>query len=197
MLIDILVGILLALGVTHIFNIPPTGEWILLGAIFALLPDIDFIFEFIKRGTVGGKKLGAHRVLTHIPLLFVLPAALLYVFFGAPVTALFTLCIIWHFVHDSNAMGYGNRLLWPFSKRFYKFFSDKQGNYQYNWSHILVSWSKSEVEALHAQHGNDAWIQDHLRHHATRWSYSLVLLLQSCILIFLLLLIVSFILLFV
>lgn len=180
MLIDILAGIILSLGVAHIFEMPLNPWWILLGAIFALLPDLDFFVEYFQRGTVGGKKLGAHRVLTHIPLLFVVPAILLYVFVSTPLAILFLVCILWHFAHDSHAMGYGYRLLYPFSNKFYKFFSDKEGNYKYDTKHILTSWTKAEVETLHAKHGNDDWIQDHLRHHATEWQKRVVVLLRYC-----------------
>lgn len=165
MFIDILAGILISLGLSFLLEIPLTPTWILLGAFFALLPDADFFIELAQRRTVGGKKLGAHRVLTHIPLLYIFPSAFLYFFFGLPLAILFTLCILWHFLHDSRGMGYGYRLLYPFSNRFYKFFSDKEGHYRYDLDHLVVSWTKEEVEALHEKYGNDHWIQDHVRYH--------------------------------
>ncbi len=94
MLIDIFAGLLISLGLAHILEIPLTPEWLLLGALFALLPDLDFFIEFFKRGTVGGKKMGSHRVLTHIPLLFVIPAVLMYIFVNAHLAILFVLCIL-------------------------------------------------------------------------------------------------------
>ncbi len=187
MLIDILAGILMSLGVAHIFEIQITLWWLLLGALFALLPDVDFLIEFIQCGTVGGKKLGSHRVLTHVPLLFLIPAVLLYIFMSTPLALLFLLCILWHFAHDIHAMGYGYRLFYPFSTRFYKFFSDTEGNYCYDLSHLVTSWTRTEVEALHKKHGNDTWIHDHLRYHATKWHASVVVLLRYCVIIFLLL----------
>lgn len=190
MLIDIVAGVIISLGVAHIFELDIVWWWVLLGALFAILPDLDFFIELFQRGTVGGKKLGSHRVLTHIPLLFVVPFVLLYVFASAPIAILFAICILWHFVHDIQGMGYGYRLFYPFSTRFYKFFSDKEGHYRYSLRHLVTSWSKSEVQLLHEKYGNDHWIQDHLRHHATKWQHPVVVLLRYCIIIFLLLFII-------
>jgi hypothetical protein len=187
MIIDLIAGIILSLGVAHVFELPVTPSWIFFGILFALLPDVDFFTEFLQRGTVGGKKLGSHRVLTHIPLLFVPPAVWLYLTIGTPVAVLFIVCILWHFTHDSHAMGYGYRLFYPFSEKFYKFFSDKEGNYRYDFSHFVTSWTKEEVEALHEKYGNDQWIQDHLRHHATKWQPRVILLLRYSFVILLLL----------
>ena len=192
MLIDIFVGILLSLGVGHIFEVPITPLWLLCGALFALLPDIDFFIEFFQRGTVGGKKLGSHRVLTHVPLLFVIPAVLLYIFTNTSFAVLFAFCILWHFAHDIHAMGYGYRLFYPFSTRFYKFFSDKEGNYRYDFAHFVTSWTREEVEALHLNHGNDQWIQDHLRHHANKWQSVVIPLLRAALILLALLCILSF-----
>lgn len=187
MLIDTVAGIILSLGVAHIFEVPLSPWWLILGVAFALLPDIDFLIELVQRGTVGGKKLGAHRVLTHIPLLFLMPGILLYLFASPPLALLFLSCILWHFVHDIHAMGYGYRLLYPFFDKFYKFFSDKEGHYRYDFSHFVTSWTREEVEALHEKHGNDEWIRDHLRHHANKWQSSIVKLLHYCFILILIL----------
>jgi hypothetical protein len=186
MLIDALAGFIFATITAYFFDIPLSLEWLLLGALFALLPDVDFFVELAKRKTVGGTKLGAHRVLTHLPFLFLPLGIILFFFFGKEVTTLFVLGTLWHFAHDAHAMGYGYRILWPFSDRFYKLFSDHEGNYRYDINYFLVSWTREEVEALHKKHGNDRWIQDHLQHHARRWWRVVrALLVFSVILLFL------------
>lgn len=188
MLIDIIAGILISLGVAHFFEVPISPGWLFLGALFALLPDFDFFLEYLKRGTVGGKKLDAHRVVTHVPLLFLIPAVLFLVFVSTPVALLFVLCIIWHFLHDSHAMGYGYRLFYPFSTKFYKFFSDKEGNYRYDFNHLVTSWTREEVDTLHEKYGNENWIKDHVQYHSKRWYMFLLTCLRYGIIIFLLLL---------
>jgi hypothetical protein len=188
MLIDILAGLILAAGSALFFDMPITITWLLLGALFALLPDVDFFIELARRKTVGGKKLGAHRVLTHIPFLFLPIGTVLFFLFGKEVATLFALGALWHFLHDAHAMGYGYRMLWPFSNKFYKFFSDKEGAYHYNFAHLFVSWTREEVEALHQKYGNDNWIQDHLRHHAMRWRRPVMTLLALSVIMYFILL---------
>jgi hypothetical protein len=197
MLIDTLAGFIFATITAYFFHIQLTLEWLLLGALFALLPDVDFFIELAQRKTVGGKKLGAHRILTHIPLLFLLLGIVLFFLFEKEVVTLFALGAVWHFLHDAHAMGYGYRMLWPFSKKFYKFFSDREGKYCYDTKHFLVAWTQEEVEALHQKHGNDNWIQDHLRHHARRWWGPVRALLGFSVILFFLVLLAFIFLLFV
>lgn len=185
MFLDILLGLFWATVTSFAFHVPLTPWWLFLGVLFAFLPDLDFWIEFIKRGTVGGKTLGAHRVLTHLPLLFVIPALLLFIYGSPALGTLFILGIYGHFLHDSAGMGYGYRLLYPFSPLFYKFFSDKEGNIIYTRKHFMVRWTRTEVEALHQKHGNDDWLQDDIQYHLTHWRE---LLLQVIILIFVIIL---------
>ena len=165
MFLDILLGLLWASLTSFIFAIPLTPWWLFLGVVFALLPDIDFLVEYLRRGTVGGKTLGDHRVLTHIPLLFVVPALLLFFFGSAALGTLFVLGVYGHFIHDATGMGYGYRLFYPFSPLFYKFFSDREGTIYRDRRHIMVRWKREEVEALHQKYGNDHWLQDDIAYH--------------------------------
>ena len=185
-----LAGFLFSLFTATFFDIPLTWQWVVLGMLFALLPDIDFFVEFLQRGTVGGKTLGAHRVLTHVPLLFVIPGIALWYFFGIPLAILFALSITWHFLHDSHAMGYGYRMFYPFSPKFYKFFSDREGDYHYDFKHFFMGWSQDEVRVLHQKYGNDHWIQDHLRHHANTWYRPVVTLLLVSVILYCILLLI-------
>ncbi|MEI9966249.1 MAG: metal-dependent hydrolase [Candidatus Moraniibacteriota bacterium] len=177
---DILLGILWAFLVSTLFHFPLTFSWVLLGILFALLPDIDFFVEYFKRGTVGGKTLGAHRMLTHIPLLFVPLGLILFFLFGSAVTLLFALGIIGHFLHDSRGMGYGYRFFYPFDKHFYKFFSDSEGHVSYAARDFLRRWSESEVRTLHQRFGNDNWIRDDWKWHKKHLPALLLKLLAFC-----------------
>lgn len=169
MFLDILLGTFWAFLTAYVFSVPPTPAWVLLGILFALLPDVDFWIEYLRRGTVGGKTLGDHRVLTHIPLLFVIPAILIFFYGGAALGTLFVLGVYGHFVHDITGMGYGYRLFYPFSPLFYKCLSNREGAICRDRKHLMVRWTREEVEELHQKYGNDNWLQDDIRYHITHW----------------------------
>lgn len=169
MLKDILLGIFWSFTVSALFEIEFTFGWMLLGVFFALLPDLDFFIEYAQRGRVGGKVLGAHRVVTHIPLLFVVLGIGIFFVFGSAVALLYALGVIGHFIHDSRGMGYGYRALFPFSRRFYKLFADPEGHTSYRPEHFIQSWTAAEVRGLQARHGNDNWLRDDLRYHVSHW----------------------------
>lgn len=177
MFLDIKLGLLWAFLVGLVFEQALTPGWIFTGVIFALLPDLDFWIEYIERGTVGGKVMGAHRALLHNPVPYIPVAFFVGTFFGPAWMTLFTLGVFGHFAHDLSGMGLGIRLFWPFSDRWYKFFSSKDGEIHYDWKHLLVSWSPEEMKALVAARGNDNWIREELHYmYAHRLSIFLKLL---------------------
>ena len=164
MFLDIKLGLGWAFLVGLLFGQPLTPLWILSGVVFALLPDIDFWIEYAERGTVGGKVIGAHRTLYHNPIPYIPIALFIGTLFGPAWMVLFALGVFGHFVHDLSGMGYGIRLFWPFSDRWYKFFSAKNGEIHYDLDHLVVSWSPEEMRQLVAARGNDNWIKEELRY---------------------------------
>jgi hypothetical protein len=158
MFLDIAVGIVLALLTGAVFDFDVTRGWILLGIAFALLPDIDVIFELIKRkGKLGGKELGGHREWTHYPLLYPIWTAMTYWFFGGPTAFLLGTALFWHILHDSNGAGWGIVLFGPFSKKHYKIFANPDGSFSW-WG--WTSWEKEELRDVVRRHGNPDWIRD-------------------------------------
>lgn len=169
MLLDIKLGILWALLVSLVFGEPITWEWFGAGILFALLPDLDFWIEYLKRGTVGGKKIGAHRTLFHTPLPYI-PLALLIGFFCGPAwAALFCLGVFGHLIHDLVGMGFGIRLFWPFSSNFHKLMSDREGHIRYDLFPGHVSWTNEEVAAVAEVKGNENWIREDIAYHLKHW----------------------------
>lgn len=80
MLLDIGVGIFLAMGLSSLFGIEITSRLVLAGVLFALLPDADVFVElWQRRGKLGGKIQGFHRTITHYPLLYVLAAFAVFI----------------------------------------------------------------------------------------------------------------------
>lgn len=164
MFLDIKLGLLWAFLVGLFFEQPLTPEWILAGVVFALLPDIDFWVEYVERGTVGGKVISTHRTLLHNPITYIPIALFIGTLFGPAWMALFVLGVFGHFAHDLAGMGHGIRIFWPFSDRWYKFFSSKDGELHYDLDHLVVSWSPEEMRQLVAERGNDDWIKEDLRY---------------------------------
>lgn len=159
MFLDIAIGIILAFLTGQIFHFPVNALWLLLGIGFALLPDIDVIYELVKRsGNLGGKELGGHREWTHYPLLYIPFVFVIFYVFGPPLAFLAASALFWHVLHDSMGLGWGIVALGPFSDRRYKFFSRKDGSF--SWQSPIVSWEREELRALVRERGNENWIRD-------------------------------------
>lgn len=151
--LDIGVGILLSIGAAEWFGVPLTPWLVAFGIASALLPDIDI-------GTLlwGGWR---HRVATHFPLTYVLPAALIYAFAGPVYGSILALGVLAHFIHDTIGIGWGIAWGWPFSRRKFLVFPGKErelvmGRY--------ASWLPEEEAALRtaanaASAGSGNWIK--------------------------------------
>ncbi len=163
MFLDIGVGILLSIWTSWFFQIDLTFSLIFIGIIFSLFPDIDFFVEFIKHGSVGGKIIREHRELIHFPLLYIPVILIVLSLFGIMWATFLSLGLLAHFLHDSIGIGWGIKWLWPFSKRAYKLFSEKNGTFS---SRLLVSWDHKELTEVVAEHGDPDWIRNiYLRLH--------------------------------
>ena len=157
MFLDIGIGILLSVWTSWFFRVDLTLTLILAGIAFALLPDIDFFVEFIKHGSVGGKVIREHRELIHFPIIYIPIVILIFVTYGAMWTALFGLCLLAHFIHDSIGIGWGIKWFWPFSRKTYKFFSEKDGKFSHR---LVVSWSPEELTKVVSEYGDPNWIRN-------------------------------------
>lgn len=158
MLLDIAIGILLALGTSSYFEFYPSGEWILLGICFALLPDIDVFYEMYKRGgKLAGKELGGHREWTHYPLLYPPVVLLVGFIWGKEVGMLMGLGLVWHILHDLSWTGWGIAVFGPFSKRYFKFFANQDGSLTV--SRLVASWDKEELREVVRIYDRDDWLK--------------------------------------
>jgi hypothetical protein len=90
-----------------------------LGALFTLLPDIDFFFpKSIKKTT-----LFTHRGITHTPVLYLSIGIVLYLLTNnASLVVLFLVCTFFHLTHDLFVIGRGVMVAWPFSNKRLKIF---------------------------------------------------------------------------
>ncbi len=169
MFLDIKLGLAWAFLIAIFFEKIITPEWLLAGVLFALLPDIDFWIEYMKRGTVGGKLIDLHRTLLHNPLIYIPITLFIGSYFGTEWMMLFAFGVFGHFVHDSMGMGHGVRWLWPYSTRWYKLFSNKKGEIYYDFDHLLASWTPEEMKQLVQEKGNDNWIKEEIQYMQRHW----------------------------
>lgn len=128
---------------------------LLIGIFFALSPDMDFIF-YLASGKKADRFSHKHRSLFHYPLLFIPIGFLVLAKFSLPYAFLFTTLSLAHFVHDSIGTGWGLEWLYPFSKKYYKFFSDETGRAAWK----IQKWTPEEQNETSAKHGDDNWIKN-------------------------------------
>jgi len=155
--LDIAVGIFLAMGVSRFFHQDLTRTAIAAGIAFTLLPDFDFIVEWFRHGSVGGKVIREHREISHFPLTFIPLVFIAWLVFGAFWAALFGSAILSHFLHDSAGIGWGIKWWWPFSKKAYKFFSEKNGSFSWR---FMISWNEEELHEVALRAGDPHWIRN-------------------------------------
>jgi len=160
MILDIAIGIILG----AYFNISESINYylILLAIVFCLLPDTDIFYYLYKKYI---KKLDViyHRSWTHYPIIYILVYfIILYIenIFNIRynISTLFLLSIVWHFIHDTLFIGWGVMWAWPFSKRKYKIFPDRNGKIT---SKLLLSWLPKEEKDIIAWSGGaqEHWIK--------------------------------------
>lgn len=157
MFLDIGVGIFLSILISWFFQIDLTFVLIFVSVIFVLFPDLDFLVEFIKHGSVGGKVIREHRELIHFPFLYIFIVIFILIVLGVMWAMLFSFALLAHFLHDSIGIGWGIKWFWPFSKKSYKFFSEKDGKFS---SRLVVSWSEEELKEVVNKYGDPNWIKN-------------------------------------
>lgn len=162
MIMDIAIGILLG---TY-FNTGESLNYILMitAVLFCLLPDID-IFYFLYKKYIKKTSIIDHRSWTHFPILY-LPAYLIilsvesFLNYSHSISTIFALSVFWHFLHDTLFIGWGVMWGWPFSKRKYKIFPDRNGKVT---SKLLLTWLPEEEEKIIKWSGGS--INGWLRHY--------------------------------
>lgn len=156
MFFDIGAGILSSIFISFLFKLPLNTSFLIGGVVFALLPDLDSIFNLNKRsGAIYAHK---HRDAIHYPLLYIPLGMTMISFFNSTWSVLFGLCSLIHFIHDSIGIGWGIQWLFPFSKNHYAFAylyqpkgKEKLPNkFIYNWKH-------TDVDALAEKYGDNEW----------------------------------------
>lgn len=162
MFLDIGLGIFSTIFLGKIFQFDPSFWFFIAGILFVLLPDSDFVYFFFKRrkdkNRPGDYK---HRDYIHYPLLYLSIGSLLfYLIFGKEVAVLFCFCSLAHFIHDSIAIGWGIKWLFPFSKNNFAFLYLHSGKKKGGLKKLIFSFDEKSLEFYEREHGDKDWIKN-------------------------------------
>lgn len=159
MFLDIGVGIIAAIFVSGMFDVPLSVWMVMGGILFALLPDVDFLYYFTKRG--DSKYDYKHREIVHCPLVSVPIGTFLVWIIGGKVWAvLFFISFFLHLVHDSIAVGWGIKWLYPFSRNNFAFFYLYSLKNKKGLRKLLFSFNERELPGVVAEHGDGDWVRN-------------------------------------
>lgn len=150
MFLDIALGIGGMLVFSFLTGVEPTLSLMLFCSGCALLPDLDFVWHFLRRRPID-RHAHRHRELLHTPLLLLSLLFFVLFPFGVEYAILATLLTFAHFVHDSIGIGWGVRWLFPFRNDSFKFFE--------NGSFLAVRTPTQVAEAAEAR-GDDDWFRN-------------------------------------
>ncbi len=160
MFLDIGVGILVALFVGKVFALPVSAALVLVGILFSLLVDADFIIHKLNPHIIG--KDHQHRDLFHYPLLYIsIGAVLLSVIASPAIVLIFVLSSFLHFVHDSIGIGWGVQWLYPFDTRHFSFLYIYQPRHKEPHPKQLVYiWKHEEINEINHKFGDPEWVKN-------------------------------------
>lgn len=160
MILDIAIGILLSIGVSSFFHMELTWFFVSTGIIFALLPDVDFLWMALSKKKINGITY-KHRKGLHYPLIFIPIGAILISLFNKEYSMLFSLAALWHFIHDSAIISWGVQWFWPFSNKYFSFFRKSIGGEKQGLAfRVLYIWSPEEVKEMSNKYGDPEWIKN-------------------------------------
>lgn len=150
-LIKIAIGLLLAvlpdvgsgLLATHIiskiFEYPVTPAFYLGGICFALLPDIDLAWQWLRERRIND----LHKTLPHYPLVMLPLVHHATGHWSGFWSLAGPLAMFFHYIHDSLGESWGLAWFWPVSRNWFKFFTWHQGRFK-----IAVELTQEELRSL-------------------------------------------------
>lgn len=161
MFLDIAFGIIVSIAVSKFLGVELTLLFIATGIFFTLLPDLDFIL-FLLRGGKAGKRAHFHRDLLHRPFVYIPIGILILLPFGRQWILLFILTSLWHFIHDSTALGlgWGIRFFWPLSKNYFMFFRFRVGEEKKFPFKPVYNLERNEMLKMADEYGDPNWVRN-------------------------------------
>lgn len=120
MILDIGMGILLAVFTSWTFDTELTTTIVVCGIVFALVPDVDVLWGWVKPNKWWKRGKWGHREVSHYPFFLIPVGIVIWVVWGGMWAFLYFLGVAWHLLHDSFDI-IGVKLFWPFSSLNYSF----------------------------------------------------------------------------
>lgn len=157
MLLDAGIGIFAAIIVGKLFSLELTPLLVGLGIAFALLPDVDGVYAFLRNGHRNHKAISLHRDLVHYPLIYLPAGALVTLPFGTEWSALFLIASLGHFLHDSIGLGWGIPWFWPCIDENYSFFYRYVPPGKAFPRKIVYRWDREALGALAEEYRDQNW----------------------------------------
>lgn len=156
MFFDIGTGILSAIFIGSLFHVPLTTPMIVVGILFALGPDLDYLYHILRHR--HGQNDFEHRNLLHLPLLY-LPVGTVIVFLvaGPMYATLFLIPSLLHFIHDSIGIGWGVRWLYPFSTDNIAFLYLYSGKIREGLRRPIFVFDAETLRQTVSEHGDSDW----------------------------------------
>lgn len=159
MFLDIGIGIIVAICASYFSGMEMSFLLAAFSIFFALLPDADFLYFYTKRHDT--KHDHKHRDIIHYPLLYLpIGTILLWIMFGKVWALVFLASSFFHFLHDSIAIGWGIKWLYPFSKNNYSFFYLYSRKLKKGLRGLVFVFNENNLPELVREHGDPNWVQN-------------------------------------
>ena len=159
MFLDIGIGILITVFISATFQVKLTVLLIAVGILFALGPDLDFLFLYLRKHDARDDY--KHRDIIHFPLLYLpIGTILMFLLFGKIWATLFFIASLSHFIHDSISIGWGIKWLFPFSRKNIAFFHLYSRKLKYGLIKPIHIFNEKELSAIVAEHGDENWVEN-------------------------------------
>jgi hypothetical protein len=124
---DFGVGCLLATLVIRSLDLTIAWPYALIGGLLALIPDLDLVPSVImgRSARFDHRQTPFHRPLLVLPIVTLLG----FLFGGIAWASIAFLCVLWHYLHDTNFVdtSYGIAWLWPFSDQYWSVWGSYMG----------------------------------------------------------------------
>ncbi|EKE18840.1 MAG: hypothetical protein ACD_9C00216G0004 [uncultured bacterium] len=159
MFLDIGIGILMAILISTAFEVQLTLLLVSIGILFALGPDLDFLYIYSREHNTRDDY--KHRDIIHYPLLYLpIGTGLIFILFGNLWAILFFFASLLHFIHDSIAVGWGIKWLFPFSRKNIAFFYLYSSKLKQGLRKSIFVFDEKKLPKIVSMHGDKDWVKN-------------------------------------